>query len=121
MKIGLYGIQRGSVDPAVLAARARMAEDAGLESVWVGDHVALPRDLGGAQPRLDAVVALSYLAAVTTRVRLGFGVLVVPQRHPVVLAKQVTSIDVLTGGRLIVGVGAGYVEQELRAVGVPMD
>ena len=121
MKIGLYGIQRGSIDPAVLAARARMAEDAGLESVWVGDHVALPRDLGGAQPRLDAVTAVSYLAAVTTRVRLGFGVIVVPQRHPVVLAKQVTSIDVLTGGRLIVGVGAGYVEPELRALGVPMD
>jgi probable F420-dependent oxidoreductase len=120
VKIGLYGIQRGNIDPAVLTARARRAEDAGLESLWVGDHLALPADQGGAQPRLDAVVALSYLAAVTTRMRLGVGVIVVPQRHPVMLAKQMTSIDVLTRGRLILGVAAGYVEPELAALGVPL-
>jgi probable F420-dependent oxidoreductase len=121
MRFGLYGIQRGSIDPAVLAGRARRAEDAGLESVWVGDHVALPRAArGDTEPRLDAVTALSYLAAVTSRLRLGFGVLVLPQRHPVLMAKQIASIDVLTGGRLLVGIGAGYVEPELRALNVPM-
>jgi probable F420-dependent oxidoreductase len=121
MKFGLYGIQRGSIDPAVLAGRARRAEEAGFESVWVGDHVALPREArGDTEPRLDAVTALAYLAAVTTRVRLGFGVLVLPQRHPVLVAKQITSIDVLSGGRVLVGIGAGYVEPELRALSVPM-
>jgi probable F420-dependent oxidoreductase len=121
MRFGLYGIQRGSIDPAVLAGRARRAEEAGLESLWVGDHVALPREArGDTEPRLDAVTALSFLAAVTSRVRLGFGVLVLPQRQPVLMAKQVTSIDVLSGGRLIVGIAAGYVEPELRALGVPM-
>ena len=118
MRFGLYGIQRGSIDPAVLARRARRAEEAGIESVWVGDHVALPREArGDTEPRLDAVTALSYLAAVTTRIRLGFGVLVLPQRHPVLMAKQITSIDVLTGGRLIVGMAAGYVEPELAGAG----
>jgi probable F420-dependent oxidoreductase len=121
MMFGLYGIQRGSIDPAVLAGRARRAEEAGLESIWVGDHLALPRaENGDTEARLDAVTALSYLAAVTRRVRLGFGVLVLPQRQPVLMAKQITSIDVLSGGRLIVGIAAGYIEPELRALGVPM-
>jgi probable F420-dependent oxidoreductase len=121
LKFGLYGIQRGSIEPAVLAGRARRAEEAGLESIWVGDHVALPRtEDGDTEARLDAVTALSYLAAVTKRVRLGFGVLVLPQRQPVLMAKQITSIDVLCGGRLIVGIAAGYVEPELRALGVRM-
>jgi probable F420-dependent oxidoreductase len=121
MEFGLYGIQRGSIDPAVLAGRARRAEEAGFESIWVGDHVALPREArGDTEARLDAVTALAYLAAVTTRVRLGFGVLVLPQRQPVLMAKQITSIDVLSGGRVIVGIGAGYVEPELKSTGVPL-
>ncbi len=66
------------------------------------------------------MVAVSYLAAVTTRVRLGFGVLVLPQRQPVLLAKQLSSLDVLSHGRLSVGIGVGYVEPELHALGVPM-
>jgi len=88
----------------------------------VGDHIALP--MHGAdpaeQPRLEALVALAYLAAVTTRVRLGVGVIVLPQRQPVLLAKQLTSIDVLSKGRLTVGIGVGYVEQELRALGASL-
>ena len=121
MMFGLYGIQRGSIDPAVLAGRARRAEEAGIESIWVGDHVALPREArGDTEARLDAVTALAYLAAVTSRVRLGFGVVVLPQRHPVLMAKQITSIDVLSSGRVIAGIGAGYVESELGACGVPM-
>jgi probable F420-dependent oxidoreductase len=121
LKFGLYGLQRGTgADPATLAGRARRAEHAGFESLWIGDHIALPADRGGRQPRLEVVVAISYLAAVTTRVRLGFGVLVLPQRQPVLLAKQLTSIDILTGGRVIVGVGVGYVEPELQALGASM-
>jgi probable F420-dependent oxidoreductase len=123
VNFALYGLHRGSsADPATMVRRARLAEEAGFESLWVGDHIALPVDAPDPadQPRIEAVVALSYLAAVTTRVRLGFGVIVLPQRQPVLLAKQVSSIDALSRGRLIVGVGAGYLERELRAFGVPL-
>jgi alkanesulfonate monooxygenase SsuD/methylene tetrahydromethanopterin reductase-like flavin-dependent oxidoreductase (luciferase family) len=86
-----------------------------FESLWVGDHIALPDDQDGKRPRLEVVVAISHLAAVTTRIRLGFGVIVLPQRQPVLLAKQLSSIDILSNGRLTVGVG--YVEPELRVPG----
>jgi probable F420-dependent oxidoreductase len=118
---GLYGLLRGSgVEPDTLVRRARLAEEVGFESLWVGDHIALPADMGGEQPRLEVVVAVSHLAAVTTRVRLGFGVIVLPQRQPVLLARQLSSIDVISKGRLTVGIGVGYVEPELRAMGVSM-
>src|SRR5579859_2888366 len=120
LKFGLYGLQRGSgADPGTLTGRAQRAEHAGFESVWIGDHIALPGQ-DGKQPRLEVVVAISYLAAATTRIRLGFGVLVLPQRQPVLLAKQLSSIDILSGGRLTVGIGVGYVEPELRALGVSL-
>lgn len=123
LKLALFGLHRGSsVDPETLSRRARLAEEAGFEALWVGDHVALPFDApdSARQPRLEALVALSYLAAVTTRVRLGVGVIVLPQRQPVLLAKQLSSIDVLSGGRLTVGIGVGYVERELRALGASL-
>jgi probable F420-dependent oxidoreductase len=120
LKFGLYGLLRGSgTDPATLVGRAGRAEHAGFESLWVGDHIALPGD-HGRQPRLEVVVAISHLAAVMTRIRLGFGVLVLPQRQPVLLAKQLTSIDILSRGRLTVGIGVGYVEPELQALGVSL-
>ncbi|MEU4690889.1 TIGR03619 family F420-dependent LLM class oxidoreductase [Actinoplanes sp. NPDC023714] len=120
MKFGLYGLHRDrNVDPAVLARRARLAEEVGFESLWVGDHIALPAGEGN-PPRLEAMVTLSHLAAVTSRVRLGVGLIVLPQRQPVLLAKQLTSVDVLSGGRLTVAVGAGYVEPELHAMGVSL-
>lgn len=122
MKFGLYGLHRGpGIAPDVLARRAQAAEQAGFESLWVGDHVALPADLPGSnEPRMEALAALLYLAAVTSTVRLAAGVLVIPQRNPVLLAKQLTSLDVLSDGRLIVGVGVGHIEAELAALGVPM-
>jgi probable F420-dependent oxidoreductase len=123
LKLGLFGLHRGSsAEPDVLARRARAAEDAGFESLWVGDHVALPFEAADppAQPRLEAVTALAHLAALTSRVRLALGVIVLPQRQPVLLAKQLTTIDVLSKGRLIVGVGVGYVEPELRALGASL-
>ena len=120
MRWGLYGLHKGSsVDPDVLARRARRAEDAGFESLWIGDHVALPVDAPDPpdEPRLELVVTLAHLAAVTSRVRLATGVAVLPGRHPVLLAKQLTSIDVLSKGRLTVGIGVGHVEAELEALG----
>jgi probable F420-dependent oxidoreductase len=121
LKFALYGLHRGSsTDPETLVRRAQRAEEVGFEALWVGDHIALPDGPGDPafQPRLEAVVTLAHLAAVTERVRLGFGVIVLPQRQPVLLAKQITSIDVLSGGRVTVGVGVGHLEAELRAMGV---
>jgi probable F420-dependent oxidoreductase len=121
LKLGLYGLLRGNgIEPETLVRRARLAEEAGFESLWVGDHIALPAQFDGEQPRLEVVAAVSYLAAVTTRIRLGFGVLVLPQRQPVLLAKQLSSIDTLSQGRLSVGIGVGYVEPELQALGVSL-
>src|SRR5947208_3518262 len=100
MKFALYGLHRGSsAEPQTLAKRARLAEEVGFEALWVGDHIALPIGLPDPpdQPRLEALVALTHLAALTSRVRLGVGVLVLPQRQPVLLAKQLASIDVLSG------------------------
>lgn len=120
MKIGLYGLHKGSsADPDRLRDRARRAEAVGFESLWVGDHIALPTDAPDPpdEPRLELVTTLTYLAAVTSRVKLGTGVAILPMRHPVLLAKQLTSIDVLSRGRLIVGIGVGYVRRELEALG----
>lgn len=120
MNWGLYGLHKGSsVEPEVLARRARRAEDAGFESLWIGDHIALPFDAPDVshEPRLELVVILAHLAALTSRVRLATGTAILPMRQPVLLAKQLASIDVLSQGRLIVGIGVGYVESELRALG----
>ena len=127
LKLALFGLHRGgSAEPDTLVRRARLAEDVGFESFWVGDHVALPSGAQGQggdppeQPRLEAVVALAYMAALTSRVRLAVGVIVLPQRQPVLLAKQLSTIDVLSKGRLIVGIGVGYLEPELRALGASL-
>jgi probable F420-dependent oxidoreductase len=127
LKFGLFGVHRGAqAEPDALGRRARLAEEAGFESIWVGDHISLPMGpetvpaYPPEQHRLEAISALSFLAAITSRIRLGVGVIVVPQRHPLVLAKQLTTIDVLSKGRLIFGIGVGYVESELRALGVAM-
>jgi probable F420-dependent oxidoreductase len=124
LKLALFGLHRGSsADPDTLIRRAERAEAIGLESFWIGDHVALPAgsdENPAEQPRLEAVVALAYMAAVTRRVRLAIGVIVLPQRQPVLLAKQLSTIDHLSKGRLIVGIGVGYLEPELRALGASL-
>ena len=124
---GLFGVHRGrNAEPDALGRRARLAEEAGFESVWVGDHISLPMGAQAVaayppeQPRLEALTTLSYLAGITSRVRLGVGVIVVPQRHPLLLAKQLTTVDVLSKGRLIFGIGVGYVPAELEALGASM-
>src|SRR3954447_6351349 len=127
LMIGLFGVHRGAqAEPEALSRRARLAEEAGFESVWVGDHISLPMRAQAVaayppeQHRLEAISALSFLAGITSRVRLGIAVIVLPQRQPLILAKQLTTIDVLSKGRLIFGIGVGYVESELKALGVTM-
>jgi probable F420-dependent oxidoreductase len=109
--------------PSALATAARAAEAAGFDSVWAGEHIVLPdpqvppSPMPPQDPALDPLLALAWAAAHTTTIRLATGIVIVPQRNPVVLAKQVASLDVLSGGRVILGIGAGYLEPEFRAVG----
>jgi len=124
MQLGLFSINMGPTSwPEALAAAARAAEEAGFDSVWAGEHLILPSPQVPPSPMaprdraLDAVVALTWAAAHTTRVRLATGIIILPQRNPVVLAKELASLDVLSGGRLTFGVGVGYLEPEFRAVG----
>jgi len=104
---------------------AQLAEEAGFESLWAGEHVVLPDPQVPRSPMaphdriLDPVIALTYLAAHTSRVRLGTGIIILPQRNPLVLAKELASLDELSGGRLICGIGVGYLEPEFRALGIP--
>ncbi len=124
MKIGLFGINTGPcAEPDVAARVARAAEAAGFDSVWTGEHVVLPdpqvppSPVPAHFPMLDPAVALSFLAAHTERLLLATGIVILPQRNPVVLAKEMASLDVLSKGRLVLGVGAGYLEPEFRALG----
>jgi len=107
--------------PAPLLACARAAERAGLADVWVQDHVAIPPDdaEGSGGRYLDPLTALAWLAGQTTRIGLGTGVLILPYRPPLPTAKAVATVQELSGGRLRLGVGVGWMEAEFRALGVP--
>jgi probable F420-dependent oxidoreductase len=109
---------------------AREAEKRGIASLWVSDHVVFPRKATGNypggrfphppdKPYLEAVVALSAAAVCTTRARLGASVFILGHRHPVLMAKMLTSIDALSNGRLICGVGVGWWKEELEILGAP--
>src|ERR671929_1504357 len=103
-----------------LAAVARAADDAGYASIWVMDHFFQIASIGKVEePMLEAYTTLGFLAGHTRRARLGTLVSGVHYRHPGVLIKQVTTLDVLSGGRAWLGVGAGWYERESRGLGVP--
>ncbi len=106
-----------------LAEVARAADRAGLAYIAVCDHVAIPRDRAESMQTAwyDTVATLGWLAALTTNVRLLSHVFVVAYRHPLVTAKSFMTLDHLSGGRVILGVGAGHVEGEFDALGVPFD
>lgn len=102
---------------AGLASFARDAEAAGADDLWVSDHLILPR--GSTRPPEsfhDPLTVLTWAAAATSRVGLGTSVLVAPYRHPVVLAKAIASLDALSGGRVVLGLGSGWMEQEFAAL-----
>ncbi|MBA4179572.1 MAG: LLM class F420-dependent oxidoreductase [Anaerolinea sp.] len=103
-----------------LATIARAADDAGYSSIWLMDHLFQIPPVGPAQREmLEAYTTLGYLAAHTSRARLGTMVTGVTYRHPGVLAKQVTTLDVLSGGRAILGIGAAWFEREHVGLGIP--
>jgi probable F420-dependent oxidoreductase len=124
MRFGLFGVNFAScVDPELQRRVAQAAEEVGFESVWTGEHVAMPiRDnpvpTPPETPFLDSLVSLARIAGFTSHLRLGTGILVLPHHNPVLLAKALTSLDVLSGGRLIAGFAGGYVEGEFRALGI---
>ncbi len=125
--IGLFAVNMyASASPGGPARVAALAEKLGYDSVWAGEHVVLPSPrvepspMDPEDPSLDPIIALTQAATVTEKVRLGTGIIILPQRNPVVLAKQLASLDVLSRGRLIFGMGVGYLEPELRAIGVPV-
>jgi probable F420-dependent oxidoreductase len=109
-----------------ILASAEAAESLGYSTIWVIDHLVLPAKVEGGyafnpqDPFLEPVTVLGALALRTTRVKLGTAVLVLPYRHPIPTAKALATVDVLSGGRLIVGVGAGWMEPEFTALGIPI-
>ena len=121
VEVGAFGIQGsgqhvdGAPDPGVFRELAQTAEDLGYDSIWAGDHISYRN------PILDVVVALSTFAAATERITIGAGVVLLPLRHPSVVAKEFSSLDYVSGGRVILGVGVGGEgEKDFEAVGVPV-
>jgi probable F420-dependent oxidoreductase len=125
VKFGLFGINFGPCAVPSTAVRvAQEAEAAGFESVWTGEHVVLPdpqvppSPVPPETPFLDPAIALAWVAAHAKTIRLGTGIIIVPQRNPLVLAKELASVDLVSGGRLIFGLGIGYLRPEFDALGV---
>jgi len=107
--------------PDVVRACALAAEAAGIDELWVGDHIAIPPDdaEGSGGRYLDPLSTLAWIAGITRRIRLGTGVLVLPYRPPLPTAKVVATVQELSGERLMLGVGVGWMHAEFRAVGIP--
>jgi len=106
--------------PEILVPCAEAAERAGLESLWITDHLAIPPDdaEGSGGRYTDPLTTLAYLAARTERIGRGTGVLILPYRRPLPMAKAVATVQELSGGRLRLGVGVGWMEAEFRALGI---
>lgn len=140
MRVGICcsGVGPAS-EPAFVKASAQAAEQAGFSTIWIGEHVVLferyPEskypyvgDYGTdvpvpdpTTPIIDPIIASTWIAAVTSRIQVGSGILILPQRNPVVLAKELATLDVLSGGRLVLGAGVGWCKEEYDAVGIPWE
>ncbi|MCU1361733.1 MAG: hypothetical protein JWN99_3022 [Ilumatobacteraceae bacterium] len=135
MKFGLMFTNTGMGSTAAGARDlATVAEQAGFESLWTVEHVVVPSGYQSAYPYdrsgkmaggaeefdlPDPLIWLAYVAAVTDRIKLATGILILPQRNPLITAKEVATIDALSGGRMILGVGVGWLKEEFDALGVP--
>jgi probable F420-dependent oxidoreductase len=121
MQFGIHLPHAGEqASPALIRRFAVQAEALGLDDLWVSEHIIVPRDKFPRSPLFyDPVLTLTWVAAVTQRVRLGTSVLVLPMRHPLPLAKELATLQNLSEGRLILGAGVGWLEEEFAALGVP--
>jgi len=134
MKFGMAFANTGAaVNPEGAAELAGAAEASGFDSLWTVEHVVVPAGYRSPYPYSrsgkmaggiedfdlpDPLIWLAYIAAVTDRLLLGTGILILPQRNPLILAKEAATLDVLSGGRLLLGVGAGWLAEEFQALGV---
>jgi probable F420-dependent oxidoreductase len=109
------------IDIPKILATVRLAEELGFDSVWVTDHILVPQTLEiiYRDHMLDPLALLNYVAAITTRVKIGTSVIILPYRNPIVVAKMLATTDQLSAGRLIFGAAVGWMEPEFAALGVP--
>jgi probable F420-dependent oxidoreductase len=136
MRVGLFApLASPLADREYLATIGPLAEEVGFDSLWVAEHVVLFDDYasqypyspdgripaGGESGMLEPFTALAFLAAHTQTIRLGTGICLLPQRNPVYTAKQASDVDWLSGGRLDLGVGVGWLAEEFRALDVPFE
>jgi probable F420-dependent oxidoreductase len=133
MKLGLMFANSGPfANPQLLAHLAQSAERFGFESIWTVEHVVIPQDyqspypyspsgkIPGSEdvPIPDPLLPLAYAAAITKTLKLGTGVMILPQRHPLYVAKEVATLDVLSNGRVILGIGSGWLKEEFDSLGL---
>jgi len=132
MKFGAFLWQRRGED---LAANARLAEELGFESLWMGEHLGFPTEFKSPYPYdesgkppvrndtaiHDPLIVFAYLAAVTNRIKFGTGVYILPLRNPFAVAKAVASLDQLSKGRFLFGIGVGWLKEEFEWVGMDWD
>jgi probable F420-dependent oxidoreductase len=130
---GLAFFPPAPFDPAPIVHYAQVADRVGYDSIWIPEHVAIPQDYGSRYPYRaegklpgddedmpwpEPLLCLSYVAAVTKKIRLGTIVIILPLRHPLYIAKEMATLDVLSGGRAMLGIGSGWLKEEFEALGL---
>ena len=135
IKVGLAFASSIAIDGATTSELCAAAEQSGFESVWGGEHVIIPDSIDSRYPYTedgkipaepetpipDPLIWLAYAAAAAPTLRLGTCILIVPQRNPLILAKELATLDVLSGGRVELGLGVGWLQEEFNALGVPWE
>lgn len=136
MKFGLMFVNAGPFSfPQIFEGLIRAAEAVGIESAWSVEHVVVPLDYQSRYPYSDTgkmpgpdsvpipdpLLPLAYAAAITSKLRLGTGVMILPQRHPAYVAKQMATLDVLSNGRAMLGIGSGWLKEEFEVLGIPFN
>ena len=135
MKVGLAFASSAAIDGPATIEICRRAEEVGFESLWGGEHVIIPDEIYSKYPYTedgkipaepdtpipDPLIWLAFAAAAAPNLRLGTCILIVPQRNPLVLAKELATLDQLSGGRVELGLGVGWLKEEFEALGVPWE
>ena len=135
MNLGISFANSGKFSrPELFAELARDCEAFGFESIWTVEHVVIPQPHmpypgskdgqmpgGDDVPIPDPLIPLAYAAAITTRLKLSTGVIILPQRHPLYLAKQLVTLDLLSNGRVMVGIGSGWMKEEFDSLQIPFN